>query len=136
MEISETAWFVVRLLSCGIWIATPLHKMTHAHGFADKLVSMGYTFHPLASTWACIVLELGGAILILLDVQVWAVCIAWILFTVYGTWLEHRHVLTPDGEIDVPQYIQVFKNVSIVGGLCALIVLDPSKPAWLATLIG
>jgi uncharacterized membrane protein YphA (DoxX/SURF4 family) len=131
MELSEPAWFVVRLLSCGIWIATPLHKMTHAREFADKLVKLGYTFHPLPSTWACIVLELGGASMILTNTFVWAVCFTWILFTLYGTWLEHRHVLTPEGEIDVPQYIHVFKNVSIIGGLCALIVLDPGKPEWL-----
>jgi len=39
--------------------------------------------------------------------------------------------VTPEGGFDFFQYTQVWKNMSMVGGLIALILLDPSRPDWL-----
>ena len=36
-----------------------------------------------------------------------------------------------DGTIDFLQWVMFWKNVSIAGGLIALILLDASRPAWL-----
>ena len=43
----------------------------------------------------------------------------------------HGRFVTPAGGIDFVQYLLFWKNVSIMGGLVALILLDPARPAWL-----
>jgi uncharacterized membrane protein YphA (DoxX/SURF4 family) len=66
-----------------------------------------------------IALELVGAALLIVNMYVWAVSIAWIAFMIQA------------GTINFPQWITFWKNVSIAGGLLALILLDASRPAWL-----
>jgi hypothetical protein len=62
---------------------------------------------------------------------VWAVCIAWLAFLVPATWIYHFRFMMKDGAIVFPQFVTAWKNVSIAGGLFALLLLDASRPAWL-----
>ena len=48
-----------------------------------------------------------------------------------ATWLYHVKFMVKDGTIVFPQFVTGWKNVSIAGGLLALILLDASRPAWL-----
>ena len=48
-----------------------------------------------------------------------------------ATWLYHFKFMMKDGTIVFPQFVTGWKNVSIAGGLLALILLDASRPAWL-----
>jgi hypothetical protein len=62
---------------------------------------------------------------------VWAVALVWIGFTIWATWIEHRHIFDARGAIVFPEYVQVWKNVSIIGGLLFMILLDANRPEWL-----
>ena len=55
----------------------------------------------------------------------------WMAFLFRATYFYHRQWMTPEGGFDFFQYTQVWKNLSMVGGLIALILLDPSRPDWL-----
>lgn len=135
MAFQDTLYGVIRLLTCGIWVGAAMFKLSHFQGFVDKLAEFNQPL-PRAMAAGVVVIELGGSLFMLANLYVWAVCIAWIAFILYATYVEHRRVTTPDGEIDFHQYVQVCKNISLIGGLLALMMLDPAKPEWLMTLLG
>lgn len=135
MADTETMFGVVRVLTCGIWLAAALFKIFHFQGFADMLAKFNQPL-PRAMAAGVVAIELVGVILVLANMVVWAVALVWIAFIIYGTWVEHRRVILPDGSIDRAEYIHVFKNVSLIGGLVALMVLDPNKPLWLVNWLG
>jgi uncharacterized membrane protein YphA (DoxX/SURF4 family) len=78
-----------------------------------------------------LILEMVGALLLIVDQYVWAVAIAWLVFIVPASWIYHFRFVMKDGTIVFPQFVTAWKNVSIAGGLLALILLDTSRPAWL-----
>ena len=78
-----------------------------------------------------LILEMVGALLMVVDEYVWLVSLAWIAFMIPATWMYHFKFMMKDGAIVFPQFVTGWKNVSIAGGLIALILLDTSRPAWL-----
>jgi putative oxidoreductase len=130
MTGAELAYLVARVLTCGIWVAAGLHKATH---YQNNIVEMGHLGVPLPRLVLplVLVLEMVGALLLVIDECVWAVCIAWLVFLVPASWLYHFKFMMKDGTIVFPQFVTAWKNVSIAGGLFALILLDTSRPAWL-----
>jgi uncharacterized membrane protein YphA (DoxX/SURF4 family) len=78
-----------------------------------------------------LLLEMAGAALMVFDRYVWLVSILWIAFMIPATWLYHVKFMIKDGTIVFPQFVTGWKNVSIAGGLLALVLLDTSRPAWL-----
>jgi len=72
-----------------------------------------------------------GAVLMVIDEYVWLVSLAWIAFMIPATWMYHCKFMLKDGTIVFPQFVTGWKNVSIAGGLIALILLDTSRPDWL-----
>lgn len=130
MENQELAYLVARLATCGIWTSVGLFKLFHFAGFAEKLRGYGFPLPPLSAALV-IAIELVGSLCLALNVNVWAVALVWIAFTICATWIEHRHVFDERGAIVFPEYVQVFKNVSIIGGLIFMILLDTTRPEWL-----
>ena len=130
MSGAELVYLVARVLTCGIWVAAGLHKATH---YRNNIVEMGHLGVPLPRLVLplVLVLEMVGALLLVIDSYVWAVSIAWLVFLVPATWIYHFRFMMKDGTIVFPQYVTAWKNVSIAGGLLALILLDTSRPAWL-----
>jgi uncharacterized membrane protein YphA (DoxX/SURF4 family) len=130
MTGAALAYLAARLLTCGIWVPAALHKVTH---YRANLVEMGHLGVPWPRVvLPCVlVLEFAGVALLIVDHYVWAVSIAWLIFLVPASWLYHFRFMVQDGTINFPQFITGFKNVSIAGGLLALILLDTSRPAWL-----
>lgn len=53
------------------------------------------------------------------------------MFLFPASYLYHWRLMISEGSIDFVQYVLFWKNVSIVGGLIALILLDSSRPGWL-----
>jgi putative oxidoreductase len=78
-----------------------------------------------------IALELAGSLLLIVDSWVWAVASAWLVFLVPASWIYHGRFLVQNRRINFVQWVLFWKNVSIAGGLFALILLDQSRPAWL-----
>ena len=130
MSGAELVYLVARVLTCGIWVAAGLHKATH---YRNNIVEMGHLGVPLPRLVLplVLVLEMVGALLLVIDSYVWAVSIAWLVFLVPATWIYHFRFMMKDGTIVFPQYVTAWKNVSIAGGLLALILLDASRPGWL-----
>jgi uncharacterized membrane protein YphA (DoxX/SURF4 family) len=127
---AAVAYFLARILTCGIWVAAGAHKATH---YQANLVEMGHLGVPLPRLVlpAVLLLEMVGAVLMVVDRYVWLVSLLWIAFMIPATWLYHVRFMRKDGKIDFPQFVTGWKNVSIAGGLLALILLDTSRPAWL-----
>ena len=130
MMTAGVAYFLARLLSCGIWVAAGAHKATH---YQANIAEMGHLGVPLPRLVLPLVLllEMVGAALMLVDRYVWLVSLLWIAFMIPATWAYHVKFMLKDGTIVFPQFVTGWKNVSIAGGLLALILLDASRPAWL-----
>jgi putative oxidoreductase len=124
------AYLLARVLACGIWVAAGLHKATH---YRANIAEMGHLGVPLPRLVLplVLILEMVGATLMVVDRYVWLVSLAWILFMIPATWLYHVKFMMKDGTIVFPQFVTGWKNVSIAGGLLALVLLDTSRPAWL-----
>lgn len=131
----SAAWVyeLARVMSCGVWLFAGLYKALH---FTDTVadmklhhLSMGRYLLPVV-----LLMEMGGCVLLLANIQVWAVALVWIAFTIPATMLYHLPIRVA-GTIVFPQLVQFSKNLSIIGGLLALMMLDPAKPAWLRTLV-
>jgi putative oxidoreductase len=130
MTGAEIAYLLARVLTCGIWVAAGLHKATH---YQANIAEMGHLGVPIPRVVLPLVLllEMVGAVLMVADEYVWLVSLAWILFMIPASWLYHFKFMMKDGAIVFPQFVTGWKNVSIAGGLLALILLDTSRPAWL-----
>lgn len=129
--VNETlAYDVARILTCGIWFGAGMFKVFHFKGFSEKMAHHGFPL-PTLSAAIVIAVELIGTLALVLNSWVWVIALVWIGFTVWATWIEHRHVFNASGVIVFPEYVQVWKNVTIIGGLMLLILLDPSRPGWL-----
>ena len=124
------AYLAVRIITCASWIAAGLHAAMHfektAEGMADHGIPLPRLVLPMV-----LLMEFGGTALLFADQHTWAVCLVWIAFLFLATYFYHRRWVTPEGGFDFFQYTQVWKNLSMVGGLIALILLDPSRPDWL-----
>ena len=127
---AAVAYFLARVLTCGIWVAAGLHKATL---YQANIAEMGHLGVPLPRLVLPLVLllEMVGAVLMVIDEYVWLVALAWIAFMIPASWLYHFKFMMKDGTIVFPQFVTGWKNVSIAGGLLALVLLDTSRPAWL-----
>jgi putative oxidoreductase len=127
---AAAAYLVARILTCGIWVAAGAHKATH---YQANIAEMGHLGVPLPRLVLPLVLllEMVGAVLLVIDRYVWLVSLAWIAFMIPATWLYHVKFMMKDGAIVFPQFVTGWKNVSIAGGLLALVLLDSSRPGWL-----
>ena len=133
MNEVDLIYLLARILTCGIWIAAGAYKATHIDHTANEMTGHGIPFaRPVL--YLVIALELVGSAALIIDVYVWLVCIAWLIFMVPASYLYHYRFMVRNGTIDFLQWVMFWKNVSIAGGLFALILLDTSRPAWLFTL--
>ena len=127
---AAVAYLLARVLTCGIWVAAGLHKATH---YQANIVEMGHLGVPMPHLVLplVLILEMVGATLMVVDRYVWLVSLAWIAFMIPATWAYHVKFMMKEGTIVFPQFVTGWKNVSIAGGLLALVLLDTSRPAWL-----
>ena len=130
MNSAETVYLVARVLTCGIWVAAGLYKATHVEHTVKEMTGHGIPVPRLVLTLV-IALELVGSTALIFDFYVWAVCLAWLVFLVPASYLYHFRFMVRAGTIDFLQWVLFWKNVSIAGGLFALILLDQTRPAWL-----
>lgn len=118
------------VLSSGIWLAVGLYKVTHVKRMCDVIRDHSIPF-PVAAFWLSVTIELGGAILMITQMYIWLVASLWLGFLIVATPIFHGRILKDD-TIEYSQLVQLAKNVSIAGGLVALIILDGEIPAFLA----
>jgi putative oxidoreductase len=130
MTAAEIAYLAARVLTTGIWVAAGLHKAVH---YRANVAEMGHLGVPLPRLVLplVLILEFVGAAMLIFDYGVWAASIAWLVFLVPASWIYHFRFMVQSGTINFPQLVTGWKNVSIAGGLIALILLDTSRPPWL-----
>ena len=128
--IVELAYLAARVLSCGLWLTVGVYKIAH---FAESAEDMAQHGIPRARAVLplVLILLLGGSALVIADLYVWAVSLAWIAFLIPASFIYHGRFITADHGIDFFQLVLFWKNVSMMGGLLALILLDSARPAWL-----
>ena len=127
---AEVAYLVARVLSCGIWIAAGLHKAAHYEKNIAEMTHLGIPL-PRIVLPLVLLLEVAGALMLIFDYYVWLAALAWLIFIIPASWIYHFRFMVRDGTIDFPQLVTGWKNVSIAGGLIALMLLDMSRPEWL-----
>lgn len=120
---------LARFLSCGIWMFAGLYKLLHFRRTTEDMKSRGIP-HPAFALVITLVLELVGSVMLFTNAYVWLVVLFWIGFIILATPFYHGNFVRQK-TIFFPEYVQFFKNVSIVGGLLALAALDPALPALL-----
>ena len=122
LEINSSAFAAACLLSCGVWVANALYQIFH---FQAVVTKMREHHIPLARVafWVAILAELGGAALVGSGASVTAGCMIWLLFMVVATPVYHGRLFR-NHAVDHAHLVQLFKNVSIAGGLVALILID------------
>jgi len=124
------AYVAVRIFTSSSWIAAGIHNTIHfektVKGMTDRGIPLPRLLLPIV-----LLMDLGGGALLLADLYAWAVCLVWIAFLFPATYFYHLGWRAPDGEFDLMQYSHFWKNVSMVGGMFAVILLDPSRPDWL-----
>ncbi|MCC6610137.1 MAG: DoxX family protein [Burkholderiales bacterium] len=129
-EAESGAYLAARVLSCGIWIAAGGYKWAHFERTTREMAHLGIPL-PRIALPIVLALEFGGSAMLIFDYYVWAAALAWIIFTIPASIIYHFRFMVREGTIDFVQFLLGWKNVSIIGGLIALILLDQSRPAWL-----
>lgn len=130
--VEPLAYLAVRIFTCGSWIAAGAHAAIDFERTAQVMADRGIPL-PRRVLPIVLLMEFGGGALVLADQYAWAVSLVWIAFLVTASYFYHLRwrLDTPGREFDAFQYMQFWKNVSMIGGLIALILLDQSRPAWL-----
>jgi putative oxidoreductase len=128
----EGAYLIARILISAVWVAAAAYRAAHVRQTLLEMEGLGI---PLARFLLPLViaLEIAGASCMLADYYVWAAAIVWLALLVPASYVYHVRFMIRDGAIDFTQYLAFWKNVSMAGGLIALILLDASRPAWLFT---
>lgn len=123
---------LARFFSCGIWLLAGLFKLTHFKFTTADMARRGIPA-PALFLVITLALELGGSALLFANLQVWLVALLWIAFIIIATPVYHCRFIE-GGKIFFPEFVQFGKNLSLIGGLFALVALDPAQPAWLTKL--
>jgi putative oxidoreductase len=129
-EAESIAYLAARVLSCGIWIAAGWYKWAHLEKTIGEMIHHGIPL-PRIALPIVLALEFVGSAMLIFDYYAWAAALAWIIFTIPASIIYHFRFMVREGTIDFVQFLLGWKNVSIMGGLIALILLDKSRPAWL-----
>lgn len=114
-------WF-----TCAIWAAVGLYKLSHY----ERTITGIRAHHiplPVLAFWVSVFAELVGVVLVVTQKYLWIGVIIWILFLIIATPIYHGHIFQ-NGVIDYAQFVHVSKNISIAGGLVALMLLSGERP--------
>lgn len=117
--------FVGRLLIAGLYLSAGISKITGFGGTAGYFGSLGIPF-PTVALVGTIVLEIVGAIAILVGFQTRLAALALAIFTAAATFLGHAFWTFPADQAFVQQ-LMFMKNVAVVGGLLVLAAAGPGK---------
>ncbi len=131
---AQTIFSLARWLTCGVWIGAGIYKAFHYRQTIGEMTHNGIPFAQLLLI-PVLVLEMFGSLFLIANTYVWAVAAAWIAFLILATPFYHFGWYTKDRKFVFPQMVQTTKNLSMMGGLLCLILLDPSTPAYLVSNI-
>ncbi len=105
---------IARVLLCLVFVHAVIGKLTGFTGVAAMMAGRGLPFAPLLLVAAMALMAVGSA-LVISGFRVRLGAILLLLFLVPTTVIFHNELADPQ------QRIQLFKNLSIVGGLLLLV---------------
>lgn len=109
---------IARVLLCLVFVHAVIGKLTGFSGVAQMMAAKGLPLAPVLLV-AAMALMAVGAVLVISGIRARLGAILLLLFLVPTTLIFHNDVA------DAQQRIQLFKNLSIIGGL--LLVADRSE---------
>ncbi len=120
---SSPALLIGRILLALIFLVAGWRKLMAVAGTAGYFAKLGFPM-PEVMAWVAIVIELGGAILLIVGWQTRGAALLLALFTVIAAFAGHRF-----WEFDAAQYANqmnhFLKNLAIVGGMIILAATGP-----------
>ena len=124
-EGADAALLVGRLCLAAIFLWSGLGKIGGFGGFAGMLASQGLPAPTLAALVA-VVLEAGGAALVILGWLTRPAAAGLLLFTIAATLIAHDFWTLAGPERQMQQ-IQFMKNLGLIGGFLLLIGSGPGR---------
>lgn len=124
-EGADAAMLVGRLCLAAIFLSSGLGKIGGFGGFAGMLASQGLPV-PMLAALVGVVLEAGGAVLVMLGLFTRPAAAGLILFTIAATLIAHDF-WTLEGSERSMQQIQFMKNLGLIGGFLLLIGSGPGR---------
>lgn len=120
-----TVLLVSRVLLAGVFLVFGIRKLMAVSGTAGYFTKLGFPAADIL-VWVVILIEIGGAILLIAG---WRTrIVAWILagFVVIATLAAHRY-WEFEGAQYVPQLTNFMKNLAITGGLMMVAACGPGR---------
>ena len=121
----DIASLLGRILLAAIFVQSGLSKITGFHGTAGYIASKGLPFAELL-TVSAILIELGGGLLIVFGWKARWAALAMMVFLLVITPIFHGYWSVPADQV-MNQYINFWKNVSILGGMFMLYAFGPGR---------
>lgn len=149
MDNARAAHLSARILLCAIFAISAWVKIAQPEWNMAYMQMNGMTTMTGALLWAALVLDVVGMASLLANRFVWLLAILLAGYVLILTLVFHSHVSAPQGMVsfvlglksanlqetsqlmDYLQVVQICKNLGIMGGLLALMLLDPTRPAIL-----
>lgn len=116
---------VARILLAVLFLPAGLSKIAGFSGTVGYIGSAGLPLPELAAAMA-IMVEIGGALALILGFGTRFAALALALFTLVATVVFHNFWAVPAEQVMVQQ-LMFFKNVGVVGGLLALVAFGAGK---------
>ena len=108
-----------RILIVAIFVYTGISKLTHFDGTSHMIAEKGIPVAAVATAIA-ILIELGGAIAIIIGWQTKLAAAIQFVYLIFITFMYHNFWAAPPQLHDV-QLLNFLKNVGIMGGLLLLV---------------
>ena len=133
----EATWvyLLARLCTCVVWGATGVYALFH---YRETVVNMAnndvpwprYVLVPV------LIMKFGGTLMLIMNQFVWAAALVWSVYLIPVNFMFHFRFYDNAGKFDFHQMVSFTKNISLIGGLLTLVLLDPDKPRWLVAALG
>jgi len=123
MNAQSQMLLVGRTLLALIFLVAGIRKLMAIAGTAGYFTKLGMPM-PEVMVWVAILLEIGGALLLIVGWQTRRVAWVMIVFVLIATFMAHRF-----WQFDAAQYANqmnhFLKNVAIIGGMLYIVVFGP-----------
>lgn len=116
---------VARILLMILFLLSGIPKLMSFSGTVGYMASVGAPFPTLAAIVA-VLFEVFGSLALLLGVLTRPIALLYVLYTL-GTALIGHHYWTHEGADRMANFINFYKNLSIMGGLLLLAVTGPGR---------
>lgn len=132
----EATWvyFLARLCASVLWVATGVYALFHYQATTEKMAH-NHVPWPKFVLVPVLIMKFGGSLMLLTNYFVWAAALVWSVYLIPVNFLFHFPFHDEKGKFDFHQMVSFSKNISLIGGLLALALLDPDKPRWLVALL-